>query len=61
MKKNQYVKIQITNAILDLLKEKDIDEITISEITSKAQVGRVSFYRNYKNKEDILKSIYFLS
>lgn len=57
--KNQYVKIQITNAILDLLKEKDIDEITISEITSKAQVGRVSFYRNYKNKEDILEKYLF--
>lgn len=52
--KNQYVKNEITKALLDLLKEKELDEISISEITSKAQVGRVSFYRNYKNKEDII-------
>lgn len=57
--KNQYVRREITKAMLDLLKEKNIDEITVSEITSKAQVGRVSFYRNYKNKEDILKRYLF--
>ena len=58
--KNRYVKIAITNAFLALLKEKDLQAITISELTSKAQVGRVSFYRNYANKEDILKQYLLL-
>lgn len=53
--KKTYVKKQITLALLELLKEKAIDEISISELTKKAQVGRVSFYRNYQAKEDILK------
>lgn len=53
--KNKYVTRELTNAMLELLKVKDIEEITVSEITSKAQVGRVSFYRNYKNKEQILE------
>lgn len=53
--KKTYVKKQITLALLELLKEKAIDEISISELTKKAQVGRVSFYRNYQTKEDILK------
>lgn len=57
--KNKYVTREITNALLELLKEKDINEISISEITSKAQVGRVSFYRNYKNKEEILEKYIF--
>lgn len=57
--KNKYVIREITNAMLELLKEKDINEISISEITSKAQVGRVSFYRNYKNKEEILERFVF--
>ena len=53
--KNTYVKKQITAALLDLLKEKPLSDISISELTNKAEIGRVSFYRNYQNKEDILK------
>ena len=53
--KNTYVKRQITNALLELLKEKSIADISITELTQKAQIGRVSFYRNFQTKEDILK------
>ncbi len=53
--KNTYVKKQITAALLALLKEKPLPEISVSELTSRAEVGRVSFYRNYGSKEDILK------
>lgn len=52
--KNTFVRIQITEALITLLKEKNIAEISISELTQKAQVGRVSFYRNYDSKEDVL-------
>ena len=53
--KNTYVKKQILTALLELLKEKPLSDISVSELTSKAEIGRVSFYRNYQNKEDILK------
>ena len=53
--RNQYVKVAMTKALLELLNTKNLKDIKISEITEKAQVGRVSFYRNYKDKEDILK------
>jgi len=53
--KNTYVKKQITATLLALLKEKPLSDISISELTSKAEIGRVSFYRNYQSKEDILK------
>ena len=53
--KNTYVKKQITAALLTLLKEKNLSDISVSELTSKAEIGRVSFYRNYHSKEDILK------
>ena len=53
IEKNRYVRTAITEALLDLLAEKELDKITVSEITAKAEVGRVSFYRNYKTKEDI--------
>lgn len=53
--KNTWVKRQITAALLNLLKEKKLAEISVSELTEMAGVGRVSFYRNYQTKEDILR------
>ena len=53
--KNTYVKKQITATLIDLLKKKSLPEISISELTDKAGISRVSFYRNYQSKEDILK------
>lgn len=53
--KNTYVKQQITTALLELLKDKELSEIKIGEITTKANVSRNSFYRNYTDKEDIIK------
>lgn len=51
---NLRVKINITNALLKLLKEKSISEISISEIIKVAGVARASFYRNYATKESVL-------
>ena len=55
IEKNSYVKKQITNALLTLLKEKELKDISISEITTTAQVSRISFYRNYNDKDAIIK------
>lgn len=54
-KRNTYVIEHLTNAFLQLLEEKPIKEISISELVDKAGVGRASFYRNYHCKEDIVK------
>ena len=53
--KNNYVKKQITKALIDLMKKKKIADISISEICDKAQVGRASFYRNYDSKEEVVE------
>ena len=53
--RNAYVIEHLTDAMLNLLAEKPINDISISELVDKAQVGRASFYRNYTCKEDILK------
>ena len=53
--KNSYLKKQITSALLRLLKEKELKDISISEITTTAQVSRISFYRNYNDKDTIIK------
>lgn len=53
--RNKYVIHQIISATLILFQDKKWQEISISEIITKAEVSRNSFYRNFENKEDILK------
>lgn len=50
--RNAYVVEHLTSSMLELLKEKSISEISISELCAMAGVGRTSFYRNYEEKED---------
>lgn len=47
----------ITDALLDLLMVKKFNEITIQEITDKADVGRATFYLHYQNKEECLMQL----
>lgn len=54
--RNTYVVEHLTSSMLALLEEKPIAEITISELCGMAGVGRTSFYRNYEDKEDIVKA-----
>lgn len=53
--RNTYVIEHLTSAMLELLNEKPLVDISISELVDKAGVGRASFYRNYENREDIIK------
>ena len=55
LEKNTYAKDQITKAFLKLLEKKSIEDIPISKITEKAGVSRMTFYRNYADKPDILR------
>ncbi len=48
------VQRSITETIFDMLKEKPLENIKIKDLTEEADVSRVSFYRNYKSKEDVL-------
>jgi len=53
--RNAYVVEHLTDALLRLLEEKTMSEISVSELVDAAGVGRASFYRNFECKEDILK------
>lgn len=44
----------ITTALLQLMEKHPIDNITITELTKLAGVGRVSFYRNFDSKKDVI-------
>lgn len=45
----------ITEAILQLLNNKKYEDITITDIAEKAGVTRITFYRNFESKDDIIK------
>lgn len=53
--RNAYVIEHINKALFGLLEEKNLNDISISEICDIAGVGRMSFYRNYESKEDVIK------
>ena len=55
--KNSYVRNQILTTLLEMMKTEDFDSIVISNLVAKAEVGRASFYRNYRTKEDVLREI----
>lgn len=44
----------LRHALLDLLHEKEFDLISVEEISTRAHVGRATFYLHYRDKEDLL-------
>lgn len=51
---NALTRESIYQALQLLLQEKEFDAISITDITTKAGVSRMAYYRNYQRKEDIL-------
>ena len=47
----------ITTALISLMSEKDISEITITEIAEEADINRKTFYAHYRDAYDILDEI----
>jgi AcrR family transcriptional regulator len=60
IKTTDNTKTRFTKALFKLMETTDYSKITISELTAEAKVSRVSFYRNYQEKSDIVKE-YFRS
>ncbi len=52
--KKQEIDSRITNALISLMEENDYDSISITDITNKANLSRVTYYRHFNTKEDIL-------
>ena len=53
---NQLARECIVTALMQLLKEKPLSAISVSELTERAGVSRMTYYRNYQSKEDIFSS-----
>ncbi|MBE6555841.1 MAG: TetR/AcrR family transcriptional regulator [Ruminococcaceae bacterium] len=51
---NRLAKECIVTALVELMKVRDYDSISITDIAKKAGVSRMAYYRNYLSKDDIL-------
>jgi len=50
-------KKSLEDALIALTLEKEYDEITIQEITERADVGYRTFFRHYSDKDELLKDV----
>ena len=51
-------KRDLANALIELLQEKNYDDIGIKEITDKARVSKNTFYNNFKDKNELLSFVF---
>ncbi|MGL6057630.1 MAG: TetR/AcrR family transcriptional regulator C-terminal domain-containing protein [Culicoidibacterales bacterium] len=51
---SEFLKECVADSLLQLLEVKKIEEITITEITERANVGRATYYRNFQSKEMVI-------
>ena len=54
--KERSVTADITDALFELLKTKELPQITVTELIKNAGVCRASFYRNFYLTEDVMLS-----
>jgi AcrR family transcriptional regulator len=55
-RRTQRTQQALLEALLDLLKVKHYDAISVKDIIEKANVGRSTFYAHYQTKDDLLMS-----
>ncbi len=56
-RKTRYTRMVLQESLLELMIEKPIVKITITEICTKAEVNRTTFYTHFKDRYDLLSSI----
>ncbi len=47
----------LRGALIELMSEKELGQISITELVTRANVSRATFYRNYTSKEDLMEEI----
>lgn len=49
----RYTEMMIQKSFIELLKEKPVEKITITEICQRAGINRATFYRHYENQYEL--------
>lgn len=51
---SDFIKKCIADALFILLKKRDFSAVTVKDLAAKAGIGRVTFYRKFSSKEDVV-------
>ncbi len=55
--RTRYTRQVITDAFLQLLRQKPVERITVKEVCTLAQINRSTFYRQYKDCFDLMEQL----
>ena len=55
--RTRYTRQVITDAFLQLLRQKPMEHITVKEVCALAQINRSTFYRQYKDCFDLMEQL----
>lgn len=59
---SQFAKQCLAEALLRLMEERELDDISVTDICKEAGFSRMAYYRNFQSKRDILRQyLYFLA
>ena len=53
-KRNRFTRMCIGEAFISLLQEKEYDKIQVGDIAQKAGVSRMTYYKYYEDKDDVI-------
>ncbi len=54
VRREEVIRHKIVSAYLELLKERESEDISVTEITRAAGVSRMAFYRKFQSKRDVV-------
>lgn len=52
-RRSQRTRYSLSAALVELIREKDYNSITVNDIIERANVGRSTFYAHYRDKDDL--------
>ena len=56
-KRVRRTKLQLKQAFIKLMEEKNYDQITVTDIVNRADYNRATFYRHYNFKEELAEEM----
>jgi AcrR family transcriptional regulator len=56
-RKTHYTRMALRSSLVDLMAQKPITRITITELCEKADINRTTFYAHYKDQYDLLRQM----
>ncbi|MGI6362087.1 MAG: TetR-like C-terminal domain-containing protein [Bacillota bacterium] len=56
-RKTRYTRMVLRDSLMELMKNKPITKITITELCKKADINRSTFYAHYTDQHDLLRKI----